>query len=58
MSAPDTGARQQQRLAELLGTAPGRLPLLRDVDHFTDAVAVAALAPTTRFARRVAALDP
>jgi glycosyltransferase A (GT-A) superfamily protein (DUF2064 family) len=58
MSAADTGARQEQRLRALLGTTPDRLPLLRDVDHIADARAVAALAPDTRFARRVAALLP
>lgn len=56
MSAPDTGARQRERLTDLLGTEPGTLALLRDVDQFADAVAVAAVAPTTRFARTVAAL--
>lgn len=57
MSAPDTGARQRERLRQLLGTVPATLPLLRDVDHIADARAVAAQASDTRFARRVAALD-
>jgi glycosyltransferase A (GT-A) superfamily protein (DUF2064 family) len=56
MSAADTGTRQAQRIQELLGTAPDPLPLLRDVDHIADARRVAALAPGTRFARRLAAI--
>jgi rSAM/selenodomain-associated transferase 1 len=49
MSEPDTGAEQRRRLAELfLRTA--QLPLLRDVDTITDAHAVAAAAPRSRFA--------
>lgn len=57
MSAPDTGPRQVRRVEELLGTAPDPLPLLRDVDHFADARHVAALAPKTRFAHRLASID-
>ncbi len=53
MSAGDTGAVQRGRLREL-GLDPQVLPPLRDVDHFEDAVAVAAQAPGTRFAAAVA----
>jgi len=49
MSQPDTGRQQVRRLAEL-GLRVRGLPLLRDVDTFADAVAVAAAAPDTRFA--------
>lgn len=48
----DTGARQLDRLVAL-GLRVGRLPSLRDVDHWDDAMAVAADAPTTRFATAV-----
>ena len=41
----------------LRGLNPLILPPLLDVDTFDDALAVAAEAPGTRFARRVAALD-
>lgn len=52
MSQPDTGARQRIRLHELnLDTA--LLPVHRDVDNVVDAVAVAAIAPSTRFAEVV-----
>jgi rSAM/selenodomain-associated transferase 1 len=55
MSTERTGAIQAERLDELgLHTAP--LPSLRDVDRFHDALAVAAEAPTTRFARTLAAI--
>lgn len=56
MSDAQTGRRQRERLTELLGTVPHPLPLLRDVDHMTDAVAVAAEAPDGRFAAAVRAL--
>jgi glycosyltransferase A (GT-A) superfamily protein (DUF2064 family) len=56
-SQPDTGARQLARLRSLgLRTTP--LPVLRDVDQWADAVAVAPLRPESAFAwavRRVAA---
>jgi len=50
MSQPDTGARQRERLATL-GLAVADVVPLTDVDTYADAEAVAALAPTTRFAR-------
>jgi uncharacterized protein len=57
MSSPHTYAQQRRRLAELdLRTCV--LPHARDVDDFTDALAVAELAPTTRFARLVRTLEP
>jgi glycosyltransferase A (GT-A) superfamily protein (DUF2064 family) len=46
----DTGHRQLVRLTAL-GLAPDLLPVLRDVDEIDDAIAVAAVAPATRFAR-------
>lgn len=52
MSTPLTGAAQARRL-ERLGLRWAALPVLRDVDHFEDAVAVANLAPGSRFARAV-----
>jgi uncharacterized protein len=57
MSTDRTHAQQHARLTALgLQTRP--LPPLRDVDTFADAVAVAGLAPCSRFARAVAALEP
>lgn len=53
MSTDATGAHQQRRL-ESLGVTVERLPMLRDVDTFADAVAVAAAAPGSRFAHAVA----
>jgi glycosyltransferase A (GT-A) superfamily protein (DUF2064 family) len=54
-SRTDTGRRQLDRLRDLgLDVAP--LPVRRDVDTFDDAVAVAAGAPTTRFAAALAAM--
>ncbi|MFN8051983.1 MAG: DUF2064 domain-containing protein [Acidimicrobiales bacterium] len=53
MSRPDTGALQRARLAQL-GLSVRDLPSLTDVDTFDDALAVAALAPTTRFAQVMA----
>lgn len=50
MSSPATGRVQEQRL-RALGHDPVILPSLRDVDTATDAMAVAALAPASRFAR-------
>lgn len=55
MSADDTGALQLQRLREH-GHDPVLLDALRDVDRFADALAVAALAPASRFAAALAAL--
>jgi len=49
MSSPVTAQRQRARLREL-GLRTTELRCLRDVDTFDDAVAVAALAPWTRFA--------
>lgn len=49
MSADDTFVHQWRRL-DGLGLRPVQLPTLRDVDRFDDALAVAAAAPTTRFA--------
>jgi hypothetical protein len=58
-SRPDTGARQHARLTQL-GLRTRRLATCRDVDTWSDAVAVAAEAPGTRFAATVRALaaDP
>lgn len=49
MSAPHTGRAQRARL-RALAIPFAELPPLRDVDTFADALAVAALAPRTRFA--------
>ncbi len=49
MSTPRTGAAQRARL-EALGLRTAPLEPLRDIDTFDDAVAVATLAPWTRFA--------
>jgi uncharacterized protein len=57
MSSATTGAFQRARLAEL-GLTTALLPPLRDVDTITDAHAVAAAAPHTRFATTLAALEP
>jgi uncharacterized protein len=54
-SRPDTGIRQRARI-EAAGLLLRLLPVARDVDHWDDAVAVAAVAPHTRFADRLAAL--
>ena len=58
MSEAHTAERQRERLGRLLGTSPAELSLVRDVDHFTDAVAVAALAPSGAFARLVREISP
>jgi hypothetical protein len=55
MSSPHTLAVQRMRL-HALGLAVAELETLRDVDTFADALAVAAEAPSTGFARRVAEL--
>ena len=56
MSTGATGAAQHAAL-ERLGLDVAALPALRDVDTIADARAVAAGAPGTRFAARLAALD-
>jgi len=53
MSLATTCEEQRKRLAEL-GLRVADVPVLRDVDHFDDALAVAALIPRTAFARAVA----
>ncbi len=55
MSTADTGRLQRERLT-MLGLVTRDLPILRDVDHFADALAVAEHAPGSRFASAVAAL--
>jgi len=52
MSVAETGDRQAERLAALRRSTVAR-PALRDVDTWEDALAVAAAAPGTRFARLV-----
>ncbi|MFI8348131.1 DUF2064 domain-containing protein [Streptomyces sp. NPDC085596] len=54
MSVPETGTVQRERLVAA-GLRVRDLPRLRDVDTATDARAVAALAPDTAFAARLAA---
>jgi uncharacterized protein len=56
MSSPRTGAAQLAQLHRL-GCTTELLPELRDVDHFSDALAVAELVPGSRFATEVAAID-
>jgi hypothetical protein len=51
-SREDTGARQLGRLSARFGHVE-MLPVLRDVDHWSDALEVAERAPSTRFAREV-----
>ncbi len=53
MSAASTGAAQRARL-DAAGLRVATLPELRDVDTIADALAVAALAPQSRFARVLA----
>jgi glycosyltransferase A (GT-A) superfamily protein (DUF2064 family) len=55
MSTAGTGAAQRERLRRH-GRDPVLLTPLRDVDHFDDALAAAALRPAGRFARAVAEL--
>jgi rSAM/selenodomain-associated transferase 1 len=55
MSAPDTGTRQLERLHHA-GLRPVLLPVLRDVDEFDDALAVASTQPGSRFAAAVDAV--
>ncbi len=54
-SRPDTGSRQLDRLRGS-GRRTTLMPVLRDVDTFTDALAVAATMPGTCFNRVVAAV--
>jgi glycosyltransferase A (GT-A) superfamily protein (DUF2064 family) len=56
MSTDTTGARQLTRLA-LHGLSTGLLPILQDMDFFSDAVAIAAGIPRTDFASTVLALS-
>ncbi len=55
MSTGSTGIAQLERLREL-GLRTLRLPMLRDVDTFADAVAVSRTAPRSRFARAMGEL--
>ncbi|MGI8674556.1 MAG: TIGR04282 family arsenosugar biosynthesis glycosyltransferase [Thermoleophilaceae bacterium] len=55
MSVESTGDAQRARLDEL-GLRTEELPVLRDVDFFEDARAVASEAPDSRFARAVGAV--
>jgi uncharacterized protein len=57
MSQPHTGREQRARLTAA-GLTVRDLPVLRDVDTAADALAVAAEAPDTRFARALARLTP
>jgi hypothetical protein len=57
MSSERTAEHQRRRLRRL-GMAVEELATLRDVDYWADAVAVAAAAPGSRFARAVASLEP
>jgi hypothetical protein len=54
-STPVTGRLQRQRLVRA-GLRVGDLPVLVDVDTIEDASAVAALAPSSRFARALGAM--
>ncbi|MGY0005676.1 TIGR04282 family arsenosugar biosynthesis glycosyltransferase [Micromonospora sp. I033] len=55
MSTPDTGRRTRAAL-DGRGLRTATLPVLRDVDDWSDALAVTRLVPTGRFAREVAAV--
>lgn len=55
MSDPETYAHQRRRLTEL-GLRVGEQARFRDVDTITDALAVAASAPGTRFAQALAGI--
>jgi hypothetical protein len=57
MSTARTFVEQQAQL-RALGLRTRELVSLRDVDEFDDALAVAASAPTTRFAHAIANLEP
>ena len=56
MSTPETCRAQRDRLRRL-GLRSVDLPMLRDVDRYEDAVAVADLAPGTNFARALRSLN-
>lgn len=56
MSTPYTFAAQLARLHEL-GLRVGLLSVLQDVDHFSDAIAVASMIPNSKFGRAVARLQ-
>jgi rSAM/selenodomain-associated transferase 1 len=56
MSSSCTFAAQMNRLEDL-GLRVELLPELRDVDTFTDAIAIAELAPNSRFARAFRAIE-
>ncbi|RQW81808.1 glycosyltransferase, partial [Micromonospora globispora] len=57
MSTAETGRRTWTALREQ-GLRVAALPVAQDVDEWADALAVAAAAPGTRFARQVAAVRP
>jgi glycosyltransferase A (GT-A) superfamily protein (DUF2064 family) len=56
MSTHRTGAAQLAQL-QRVGCRVHELPVLRDVDHYADAIHVAVTAPGTRFAAALVALD-
>jgi uncharacterized protein len=56
MSTPYTFAAQFARL-HALGLRVGLLPVLQDVDHFSDAIAVASMIQTSKFGQAVARLQ-
>jgi len=56
MSAGDTGRRQIEQL-EKLGMRVSELPMLRDVDYFSDARTVSAESPDGRFASTFASME-
>jgi rSAM/selenodomain-associated transferase 1 len=57
MSVADTGAAQIAQLGAR-GLTTQLVREMQDVDHFADAIAVAATTPTSQFADAVRALDP
>ncbi|MDM4719237.1 DUF2064 domain-containing protein [Micromonospora sp. WMMA1363] len=57
MSTPETGRRTAVALSGR-GLRVQPLPVVRDVDEWADALAVAATVPDSRFARQVAAVRP
>jgi glycosyltransferase A (GT-A) superfamily protein (DUF2064 family) len=57
MSTADTGRLTVEAL-QSQGLRVASVPALRDVDTFADALAVAAAAPTTRFARALNEIAP
>jgi glycosyltransferase A (GT-A) superfamily protein (DUF2064 family) len=56
MSTVDTARAQTKRLRDL-GLRTVKLPVLRDVDDFDDALAVATQIPDSLFAKRVRAVE-